>query len=788
MKSKKFSLKRFKLTTAALAGIGVFATPSLLAAGLEEIIVTATKRDEGIQEIPISVTAFSQSDLDIRGHNNLQGMQEVTPNLDFSIQSAGQNVARVTLRGIGTETLIGGGDPGVALHIDGVYVGRNIGSAADIFDIERIEVLRGPQGTLYGRNANGGSINIVTKRPTDELEGKVDITLGNYNQRKIRGVINVPLGESVNSRLAMFTDQRDGYLKNLYNGRDLGENDKSGARLSLLWESDAGNEVLIKGFHTKSEGTGPASRFLGTDYAETDNGYSDTRLVGISSGNPNGPRPPAGARVTADSYSLATTAIGESVLPRPTGFYEIRKDAPEFVSTVMEGLDVEVNYSISDNVLLRSITSYQTNNNEILVDADNSELALETRQRDTNAEQYSQEFNLVSQDDAQLQWLLGAYYYHEKISGDFETIVPPGQVPLDTRLSPGAVAGGGGMRQFRDMLHETDSYAIFAQLTYGFSDRLSATLGARYTWDEKYQYRSTGGQVDLTNGYVATGLGHIGTFAPSGGKETWQEPSYRGSVSYNFTDDNLIFASYSHGYKSGGFDFNGGAFEDGGSNIDGGAQVPYEPEFVNAIEIGSKNTFLDDRVRLNITAFTYDYEDLQVFRLTGDGPLTDNAATSSIRGVELESQYLLTDNLQIDATYARLDATYDEYIVERPTLQDYAGSNLNYAPEMTASLGIQYTMPMDQGDLVLRMDMSRKGKTYFDRANTAFDTREAFNLVNARVRYNSDNWFVGLFAQNLTDEEWVTGQLINPPFSCACRTVNLGQPRMVGVTFGYEMK
>lgn len=786
MKSKKCSFKKFKLTTAALAGVGVFATPSLLAAGLEEIIVTATKRDEGIQEIPISVTALSQSDLDIRGHNNLQGMQEVTPNLDFSIQSAGQNVARVTLRGIGTETLVGGGDPGVALHIDGVYVGRNIASSADIFDIERIEVLRGPQGTLYGRNANGGSINIVTKRPTEEFEGKVDVTLGNYNQRKIRGVINVPLGESVNSRLAMFTDQRDGYLNNLYNGRDLGEKDKSGARLSVLWESDAGNEVLVRGFHTKSGGTGPAARYLGTDYGETDNGYPDSHVLGISSGNPNGPRPPAGARVGADLYSLATTAIGESALPMPTGFYEIRKDAPEFVSTVMEGLDVEVNYSISDNVLLRSITSYQTNENEILADSDNSELPIQTRQRDTNAEQYSQEFNLVSQDDAQLQWLLGAYLYHEKISGDFETITPPGLVPLDTRLAPGAVAGGGGVRQLRDMLHETDSYAIFAQLTYDFSDRLSATLGARYTKDEKFQYRESGGQVDMTNGYLGGGQGKIGTLGSSTANATWKEPTYRASLSYNLTDENLLYASYSHGYKSGGFDFNGGAFEEG-NGLDGGIQLPYDPEYITAIEIGSKNMFLDGKARLNITAFTYDYEDLQVFRLTGEGPLTDNAATSSIWGVELESQYLPTDNLQIDATYATLDATYDEYIVERPTLQDFAGSNLNYAPEMTASLGIQYTMPMDQGDLVLRMDMSRKGKTYFDRANTAFDTREAFNLINARVRYNSDNWFVSLFAQNLTDEEWVVGQLINPPFSCDCRTVNLGQPRMVGVTFGYEM-
>ena len=198
---------------------------------LEEIIVTATKREESLQNVPLSVTAFSQDDMDIRGYSNLQGVQESTPNLNFSVQSAGQNVARVTLRGIGTETLVGGGDPGVALHIDGVYVGRNSVAAGDIFDIARVEILRGPQGTLYGRNATGGSINVITNRPTDSLEGSADITLGNYDAFRVRSVVNVPMTDNVNARLALYSDRHDGYIENLFDtGRDSNDRDNQGDR------------------------------------------------------------------------------------------------------------------------------------------------------------------------------------------------------------------------------------------------------------------------------------------------------------------------------------------------------------------------------------------------------------------------------------------------------------------------------------------------------------------------------------------------------------------------------
>ncbi|WP_114520796.1 TonB-dependent receptor [Altererythrobacter sp. ZODW24] len=740
------------------------------------IIVTANKRDENLQDVPISITAFSQEELDKRGVSGLAGIQEATPNLNFSVQSAGQNVARVTLRGVGTETLVGGGDPGVALHIDGVYVGRNSAAAGDIFDVERVEVLRGPQGTLYGRNATGGSVNIITQKPVFDLTGFADVSYGNYNSFRVRGVVNVPLSDTVAARVTGFSDSHDGYTENLFEaGRDNNDKNTFGGRLQLLWEPSDGMEFLLRGYLQKNTGAGPGSRYLGDDI-NTANGYPGGYLIGISDGS----GPPAGAPIVADAFNLATTTNGNGVLDRPTGFREIRKDAPEFVDTVMKGIDFEASVDLSDSILLRSTSSYQTNDNEILVDADNSELPLEIRQRDNSAEQFSQEFNLISQGESAFQWILGAYYYHEELTETFSTVTPPGLVPLATPLPPGAVPGGGGVAQLRITNHTADSYALFGQVSYDITDRLNFTAGLRHTWDDKIQDRETGGNVDLTNNFRFMGGGATGPLAPDRGEVSFSEFTYRASLSYEVADDHLLFASYSRGYKTGGFDFNGGRIDTNGE------QLAYNPEFVKAYEIGSKNEFLDGALRFNVTGFYYDYTDLQVFRLTGDGPLTDNAAESTIWGVEVESSLEVTDGLTLQANIGYLDATYDDYVVERPPpAVNFAGNRLNYAPEWTVFLAAEYAHKLNNGaDLVARLDWAYRSKTFFDRANTDLDTQEGYGLINARVRYDAESWFVDVFGRNLGDVEYVTGQLINPPFACGCRTVNVGNPRTYGATFG----
>jgi iron complex outermembrane receptor protein len=724
---------------------------------LEEIVVTAERRAQSLQDIPLSITAFSQDDMELRNATDLRALQKFTPNLEFNNESGGQNNSRITLRGIGTETLVGGGDQGVALHVDGVYVGRNSAAAQSVFDVERLEVLRGPQGTLYGRNAVGGSINIVTKNPTDEFMASADVTAGNYARTRIRGILNVPFSDAVAGRFSILREERDGYLENLHpGGRDNDDADTLGLRGKLRWTlNDA--EVILGAFYNKYEGTGRGSRYLGTD---TDFQFRPG-MVGISDGSSG---PPAGAPVVGPAKAAA--------LPMPTDLHQIRKDSPEFIDQTQQGVDLTVTWPLSDSVELKSITAFQQNDNSTLVDADNTEIRVEERARKNDAEQWSQEFNLVSTGDTALDWILGAFIYHEELTEDFFTIGYPGNVDPSVPLPGGQQPGGNGVSQNPLATHETDSFAVFGQATYHVSESLRLTAGLRYTKDEKEQSRTGSGIVDFVNNFRFNGGGAQGPAPDESVADDWTNVSGKLSIDYDVSDSSMLYASYSQGFKSGGIPFNG-------------VMIPYEPEEVDAYEVGSKNQFLDDRLRLNLVAFYYDYQDLQVFRLTGDGPRAENAAQSTVKGLEAEFQAIVTDSFSVDGSIGKLDATYDEYTIPRPPT-DFSGNTVNHAPEYTANLGAQYNAPIGNGELTVRADYSRRGDTYFDRANGPLDLQEAYGIFSLNVRYDATNWYVALYGKNLGDEDYVTGQLINPPFNCGCRTVGVGEPRTYGVVFGME--
>jgi len=730
--------------------------------GLEVLVITAEKRSQTLQETPMAVTAFTQEDMELRDATDLRGLQNYTPNLEFNNESGGQNNSRVTLRGIGTETLVGGGDPGVALHVDGIYVGRSSASATSIFDVERLEVLRGPQGTLYGRNATGGSINIISAKAKEDFEASFDLTAGNYNRTRARGILNVPLTDNVYSRFSIIKEDRDGYLENSFaGGGDNDDKDLLSIRGQVLWDLDDDNEVIFRAFHTKVGGVGSGSKYLGVD---TDYQFGPS-LTGISDGSSG---PPAGVPLATALYTNPANGIPAN--PQSSDFYTISKNAAEFVDMEHKGIDLTVEWNLSDSVVLRSISSYQTMDNATLVDADNSELTIETRSRQNQADQQSQEFNLFSNSDSDLQWILGAFYYHEELEEEFQTFVGGGLLDPTIPLVGGQLPGGNGVSQNPTASHETYSYAVFGQATYSFTDALRVTAGMRYSKDDKEQSRTNGGVIDSVNGYRLGAGGATGPEPDTLVEADWSSTTGKLSVDYDLSDTNLLYASYSTGFKAGGIPFNG-------------VQIAYEPEKVTSFEIGSKNEFFDNRLRLNVAAFSYDYEDLQVFRLTGDGPRAENAAQSSVKGIEVEFQGVITESLRVDGSMGYLDAVYDEYTIDIPPT-DYSGNTLNHAPKNMFNLGVQYQHEFSEGGLTARVDYVHRGDTYFDRANTDVDLQEAYGLVNVNLRYETEDWFVAIYGKNLTGEEYVTGQLINPPFSCNCRTVGVGEPLTFGVTAG----
>lgn len=756
----------------ALSGFAAAADesgPRAGSGGLEEVVVTAQKRVELLKDIPISVTAFSQERMDMLGANNVNGLQESTPNMNFAVQSGDQYSAKITLRGVGTETTQGGGEPGVALHIDNVYVGRNSASAIDIYDVERVEVLRGPQGTLYGRNANGGSVNIVSRRPQAEEEMSGDITVGSYDWVRARGVLNQPLSDNVYARLVVFSNRRNGYMENLYrSGYDEGDKDSQGARLQLLFKDFLGGEILIRGYANSTGGVGPGVRLLGGDISSKD-GYPADWLLGFGAGG----GPPVSGDVFHNFKGTVTTP---KLQPLPSNLFQYRKDASEFLKQRIRGADLQGEWNVGSSALLRSISSYQTNVSDVLIDADSSELPIETRGRTNKAHQFSQEFNLLSTGNGPLTWLLGAFYYQEGLNETLEGYTAPGIYAGS--LPPFAVPGGGGAQLLTKQAYDNESYAFFGQMSYKLTDDLRLTLGARETWDKKVQSRSQHGFVDLTTNFRFNGNGAKGFAPPDSSQGDWSKITWKAALDYKISPDHMVYASYSTGFKAGGFDFNSDA---GPTNV----LAPYQPETVKALEVGSKNTFLDGNATLNLSAFQYDYKNMQTFRLTGFGPRTDNAGSSTIKGVESEIVLHATDALHLDASIGYLDATYDDFFLPIPPPGvNLAGNRLNNAPKMTAHAGLEYVFRNGDHSVIPRLDWSYKGDTYYDRGNTPFDLQKAFSLVNARLRYDANSWYVDLFGTNLGNKAYVTAQLINPPFACGCRVVNVGEARMVGVTLG----
>lgn len=563
-------------------------------------------------------------------------------------------------------------------------------------------------------------------------------------------------------------------MENLWKpGQDGGDKDSQGARLQLQWKTTGGDTLLLRGFMQQFGGVGAAQRPLGRDLPTAD-GYSPSFAIGLS----RGPAPPAGANILADAYRRPAASVGAPVLPLPTNVYQMRKNAPEYIDQELRGIDFEGNWQIGDTATLRAISSYQTNDNTILADSDNSEMPLETRLRSNDANQLSHELNLISSAEGRSQWILGAYYYRERLTETFTTVSPPGLVPATVPLPPGAIPGGSGVRQNVSQDYQTESYALFTQTTYALTDALRLTAGLRYTWDDKAQDRKAGGRVDATTG-ILFNVGTVSLDPAVKSSKTFKSPTGKLVLDYTFDNSNMVYASYSRGSKAGGFDFN--------AALVAGTLPAYEPEKINAYEIGSKNRLLDDTFQVNVSAFQYDYTNLQTFRLTNFGPRTDNAAESTIRGVEAALQWIPTRALRIDASIGYLDATYDKFFIELPPPGvDYSGKTLNNAPKWTLHTGLQYQWPVGRNSLLARVDWSYKDDIYFDRANTPLDMQKAYSLINGRIRYDAEEWFVDVFGNNLGDTTYFTAQLINPPFNCGCRTVGVGAPKMYGATVGFR--
>ena len=698
--------------TFAWAGAVLAQDDSGKRAGIDEILVTVMKREATVQTTPAAISAVTGDLMERIGIDDNDDLQYRIPSLTFG---AFKVANQITIRGIGNENLTIGGDTGVAFHEDGVYISR-IGLAnGDFFDVERIEVLRGPQGTLYGRNATGGVINVISKKPVlDELEGWGDVTYGNYNRIRVRGALNVPIIEGkLAARASFSSNSRDGFVENLAADltgfpSDIDNDDSTAARLHVLWTPNDDWEVLITGGILRLRGTGRIRKVL---------------------------TPLGGDPANKQAGSFLDTFFNPS--PDPVDPRQVFHDMQDVQHINGDSITANITWDAGP-VIVRSITAYQDSRNFQFIDLDNSDVPFFTALRDDYSRQFTQELNVSSNNESALSWIAGFYYMHERVNN----VVPIDFIGLAQFLFDlGAITENNGVF---DLVanHVLDSYAGFLDATYDVTDRLSFTAGIRYTKDEKTITEEnflpppfTG----LPSGIVPDPRNGTMDFA----NDAWTP---RFVIEYT-TDDYLVYASATRGFKTGGF--NSSSFNQ------------YGPEKLWAYEVGVKANFMDNRLQLNVAAFYYDYKDLQVFSRDGLLFVIENAATSTVKGIEIELNAEPVEGLRINSAVSILDPKFKNFMSIDPVrpglgLLDLKGNLLPRAAKFSASIGVEYAIQVGNGGQIIpRADFFYSSKIYFNPFNIEPAVQPSWTKTDLKITYLSpdETWQFDIFIKNVENKD-----------------------------------
>jgi iron complex outermembrane receptor protein len=710
------SIRALLATASALAGLmpaaSALAQTRPSGTVVEELVVTAQKREEQAQDVPIALTAISGDQLEMLGVVGFQDLSTRIPSLRFgSGVTGGENV--ITLRGVSSQNTTSGGDSPVAYNLDGVYLARTTSVDPEFFDVDRIEVLRGPQGTLYGRNSVGGSVNVITRAPTPEFGGHADALVGNYDARIFRGWLNAPIYGDEESyaavRISAVKADHDGYQKNLFDGPGA-THDADGQDFWMVR-----GQVLVK-------------------FSER----ADLRLIASASEN-NDPV------ATKTRWELAPGRY-VGALPYLSDPREVRKNTPETFDQKNRYVSATFNYDVGP-ATLTSVTGYASGKWAQSNDPDASELTLALNPYWTLDQfQWSQEVRLASNpSDSPLSWIIGGFFFSEKVGQTFQFI--------DTGLNSASpftdnfIFTNGG-------IYKTRSQAVFGQADFdlekaGMGAPVTLTLGLRYTHDRKkgfdflnYSLPLVGFELEPTKAF----------------NESWSEVTGKAGITWRVTDDALVYANYARGYLSGG-------------GLVGNFPGLYEPEKVRAWEAGFKTTLADGRVVFNGAAYYQKLRDMQVFVQDITGSRIDNAGRAHVKGLELEAVATPVGGLRLNAALALTKAEYDEYttIDNRyagaapgcdpvTRLCDFSGHRLVQTPKYTINAGVQYAFDTGFGELTPRVDVFRSGDLYFLSANSPLERQGAYTLVDLSVTWRAPDarWSVEGFVRNLGNKDIIS--------------------------------
>jgi|TARA_B110000093_G_scaffold95722_1_gene103219 outer membrane receptor protein involved in Fe transport len=760
----------------AAATLAMFASASVLSQSLilEEIIVTATKRVVGLQEVPIAISVMSGAEISEKGLTKMEDLAMYMPNVHVAEASAG---TQMFIRGIGSGVNYGF-EQSVGTFVDGVYFGRGRSARGKFLDIERVEVLKGPQSTLFGKNTVAGALNITTAQPTEEFEGYVSAGYTTeLEAMTITSMVSGPLSDTVRGRLAVRAYDDKGYVENLAaNGVDGPQNESVYVRGTLAIDLNEDWTATIK----------------------AENGYVD--IIGrqelISETN----------AATGPSAALYGSPLGSTNFAAGFGYTTYEQnvdDLPLFDDTESNIFQVTLDGTFAEHgvkIVLAS-TDYEFTNS---LDSDYSPLKLLNRGRNEEHEQLSAEFIISSPSDDKFEYLAGGFYQQEDLSNARYThvdmsAVGPLQAGVFGQLNTANPALGGasfaGMFLGGNLVPATDSgildatarsffsqdaesWSVFAEGTYNLSDTLRVTAGLRYSEDEKeMSKRGTVGYIDPTAAASTLVPAQLAAVYGSALKlatvhsytRDRKEDHVTGhvNVQWDMTNDAMVYLELGNGYKAGGFD------EDNGmgrqvETLNGVSDdlADFEDESVDTIEIGAKINLADGRGRLNIAAFSSTYEDVQVSTFDGNaGFVVGNAAESEVQGIEADVLYRLTEELTLNGAFAYLDATYKSFpgagctnaqSIATPTgcVQDLTGKPLQFAPEHTANVGVTYETELSSG-LLLSAGLDYN---WTDDVVVSADlddnlVQKSYGKLNARISLaGNDQWQVSLVGKNITDE------------------------------------
>jgi iron complex outermembrane receptor protein len=667
---------------------------------LDQVSVTAQRREAEMQKTPLSMSVISGPALDRMQIKRVDDIKFTTPNIIIEQNTGTSSGAKIIMRGVGADESMFTNDPAVALYIDDVYIARQNGAMLDLYDVDRIEVLRGPQGTLYGRNATGGAIRYISKKPTGEEKLSFDGSIGNIGRLDGRASFTTRIGETLDVSAAVLSRNRDGIMYDITHNRWVNDQDMLAGRLAF------------------------ATTWGEASYAT----LSIDRLRERST-------PAWGTPVMLDG--------NDHVIPKLGSFYKTKSDTLGINDLDQFGVSLTSETDFG-SFSWRNILHYRTLEHHFYMDVDGTDQMRYHLEQDQKQNQHGYEAQFTSQLEGPFSWVAGVFTFWEHND-------QPTRNDIFTR---------GGTNYIKQ---DTSAYAVYAQGDYKFTDKLTLTLGGRYSYENKdFSLRAV-----RANG------------TPNFSKQmekSWNRPDWKALLSYDFSDNVMGYASVTTGFKSGGFNGRGTTFA---------TITPVDAETLRAYEVGVKSTLWDNRLRLNADYYRLDYDGIQLTAVNPDGVFVmTNATGALIQGIEIDAQAQLTSKLRVDASIGTIDGEYQNYADVNAAY--FNGRPMKSSPDMQWTLAATYVQPVGNADLVFAAQARHTDEYYQNQDASRLIMTRANTEYNARISYEprEANWSVAVWGKNLSDQFSSTGGFDIANLGVGVIYPNV--PRTYGMDFKYR--